>query len=137
MKVWQRLALVLVLFIALVSCGIGDSPEKAAQEWIEALVSMDGNTLMARTCAAQQGYVQEAGLWYSLIGMFGQSFTGQQAEVDLSDLNFKTVKRSGDTAQVRVTGEMRVAILAVAQSQYVDEVWTMVREEGKWKWCGP
>lgn len=35
-----------------------------------------------------------------------------------------------------MAGEIRVAVLAVAQTQQVDETWQMVREGGKWKWSG-
>jgi hypothetical protein len=46
------------------------------------------------------------------------------------------VSSSGDTAQVRVAGQIRVSILAISQTQQVDETWSMLREGGKWKWCG-
>jgi hypothetical protein len=129
METFRTIVAVVVLVSLLSACGIGDSPEKAAREWLDALLNMDGNKLMERTCAEQQEAVQEAGLWVS--------FTGEQIEADVSDLRFKTVYRSGDTARVRVTGEIRTAILAVATVEEVDEEWQMVREDGKWKWCNP
>ena len=113
-----------------------DSPERAAQEWLQASVDLDGNKLMERTCAAQQENIQEAGMWASVFNIFGQQAIGVQAKTDLSGLKFSTTSSSGNTARVRVTGQIRVAVLALAQSQKVDETWRMVKEEGKWKWCG-
>jgi photosystem II stability/assembly factor-like uncharacterized protein len=97
---------------------------------------MDGNKLMERTCAEQQESVQETGLWLSAFGVLGQSFIGQQTQTDISDLRFNVVNETGNTARVRVTGQIRTAVLAVAQTQEVDEEWLVVQEDGKWKWCG-
>jgi len=137
MRLLHVTATIVIALSVLAACGTGDSPERAAREWLEALLNMDGNELIERTCAEQRANVQTAGLWLSAFGVLGQSLTGQQAQADVSDLRFETVSRSGQTARVRVTGEIRVAILAVAQAQQVDEVWQMVWEDGKWKWCGP
>lgn len=136
MKLLRGAGLTLIGVCLLTACGTGETPESAAEEWLEALANMDGNELLERTCAEQQGNVQEAGLWLSAFAVLAQSFTGQQTEADISDLNFAVVDKSGDTARVRVSGQIRTAVLAVAQVQEVDEVWRMVREDGKWKWCG-
>jgi len=137
MKPLRAVVTIVIAASILTACGIGDSPKKAAREWLDALVNMDGNTLMDRTCTEQKEAMQEAGLWVSVVGILGQSFTGQQIEADISDVRFETVSRNGDTARVRVTGEIRVAILAFAHAQQMDEEWQMVREDGEWKWCGP
>jgi len=135
----KRATFVLLTFAlvsALTACGLGDSPEKAAQEWIQAFANLDGNKIADRTCAAQQTNVQQAGLWSSVFNLFGQRTIGQQAKTDVSGLKFTTVSSSGNTANVRVTGQIRVAVLALSQTQVVDETWRMVQEGGKWKWCG-
>lgn len=131
-----RIFLLIVVLVSLSACSLADSPEKAAREWIDALLNMDGNKLAARTCAAQQENLQNATLWLSAFAVLGEMLTGQQTEADVSDLQFTTISKSGDTAQVRITGEIRTAVLAMAQTQQVDETWQMVREEGRWKWCG-
>ena len=136
MKVLRAVAIVVIVVSVLAACGMGDSPERAAKEWLEALVNMDGNKLMERTCAEQRENVQEAGLWLSALGMLGHSFTGQRVQGDISDVRFNVVGETGNTARVRVTGQIRVAVLAFAQTQEVDEEWLMVQEDGKWKWCG-
>lgn len=130
------LLLTFALVSALTACGLGDSPEKAAQEWVQAFANLDGNKIAERTCAAQQANVQQAGLWNSVFNLFGQQTVGQQAKTDVSGLKFTTVSSGGNTANVRVIGQVRVAILALSQTQDVDEIWRMVQEDGKWKWCG-
>lgn len=136
MKVLHAVAIIVIAISVLTACGMGDSPERAAEEWLESSLNMDGNTLMERTCAEQQESVQEAGLWLSVFGILGQLFTGQQTQTDISDLRFNVVNETGNTAHVRVTGQIRTAVLAFAQTQEVDEEWLMVQEDGKWKWCG-
>jgi len=125
----------LCLLVLFVACS-GDSPEAAAKEWMQAFANLDGNKIAERTCTAQQANVQQAGMWASVFGMFGQQTIGQQSKTDISDLKFTTISSSGDTAQVRVTGQVRFAVLALSQTQDVNETWRMVREDGKWRWCG-
>lgn len=137
MKRLSLALLVIILASMLAGCGPADSPEKAAKEWLEAWANLDGNKLAERTCDAQQETVQSGAIWLSAFAALGQMFTGQRTQADISDLRFVTISRSDDTAQVRVTGEIRTAVLAIAQKQQVDETWQMVREGGKWKWCGP
>lgn len=136
MKRLSLALLVIILASMLVGCGPVDSPEKAAKEWLEAWATLDGNKLAERTCDAQQEAVQSGAIWLSAFAALGQMFTGQRTQADISDLRFVTISKSGDTAQVRVTGEIRTAVLAIAQTQEVDETWLIVREDGKWKWCG-
>jgi|SRR3989337_41687 len=115
---------------------LGDSPVKAAKEWVQAIAILDGNRIAERTCNAQQANIQEAGLWGSVFALFGQQTIGQQANTDVSELKFTRVSSNDDFAAVRVTGQIRVAVLGVSQSQNIDETWSFVRENGKWKWCG-
>jgi hypothetical protein len=138
MKQMKVAVLSLILLCVVSACGGGDSPEAAAKEWLQAMAAMDGNKIAERTCAAQQASVQQAGLWLSVFGLFGQMQLGDQAQakIDISGLTFTTVRSSGDTAAVQVSGRVRVAILAVSQAQDVNETWRMEREDGKWKWCG-
>lgn len=131
------LALLIMILLSLLSaCGPTDSPDKAAKEWLEAWTNLDGNKLAERTCDAQQENVQSGAIWVSAFAALGEMFTGQRTQVDTSDLHFVPISKSGDTAQIRVTGEIRSAVLAIAQTQEVDETWLIVREGGKWKWCG-
>ncbi len=114
-------------------------PVQGAQEWIDALVNQDGNRMLKHTCLAQREGVQETSMWFSAFAVLGQLFTNRsvQIEGDVSDLKFETVSQSGDQAQVRVYGELRMAVLGAAEAQQVDERWLMVWESETWRWCGP
>ena len=125
----------LCLIFLLVACS-SDSPEAAAKDWMQAFADLDGNKIAARTCAEQQENLQEAGMWISAFTIFGQMTIGQESQIDISDLKYATISSTDDTAQVRVTGQVRAAILALSQAQDIDETWRMVREDGEWKWCG-
>jgi hypothetical protein len=132
----SRTALFIVILMSLLSaCGLGDSPEKAAREWLKAYLSLDGNKLLERTCIDRQADVQEAGTWLSAYGMLGEMLTGQKTKADISDLHFDLISETGNSASVHVYGVMSVAVLASFESQNVDEEWQMVKEDGKWKWC--
>ncbi|MEN6479211.1 MAG: hypothetical protein ABFD20_06200 [Anaerolineales bacterium] len=134
----KRAVILVLLMLAslLVACQPSDSPEKAAREWVEASLNYDGNKMAQRTCTALQEELQNQALLLSAFAALGQMYTGQQTQGDISELHFETLNRSGDTAQVRVTGEIHVAVLAFSQAEQVDETWRMIREDGKWKWCG-
>ena len=73
-----------------------------------------------------------------LLVILSQKVFGSDVKVqgDISDLEFTTTYIDEETAHVRVTGELRVAVLGVAQALPVDETWLVIKEEGKWKWCG-
>ncbi len=129
---------VLIIACLLISCVPRDTPEQGAREWIDAIVNQDGNRVLKHTCLAQRENVQEASMWFSAFAVLGQLFTNRsvQIEGDVSDLKFETTSRDGDRAEVRVYGELRVAVLGAAQAQQVDERWQMVRENDTWRWCG-
>ena len=134
----KRLLVVMVgalCMSALTGCGGGDSPETAVREWLQAAYNMDGNKLMERTCATQQANVQQAGLWLSAFGILGQQAIGEKSKGDVSSLQFETISSGSNRAQVRVRGEVRIAILAVAQVQKIDQTIPAILEDGKWKVC--
>ena len=137
MKLVRAMAVIVMVVSILTACSMGDSPERAAKEWLEAMINLDGNKILERTCIAQRENVQTASLWNSAFAMLPQMF-GLDVKVqgDISDLEFTTTYIDEETAHVRVTGELRVAVLGVAQALPVDETWLVIKEEGKWKWCG-
>jgi uncharacterized lipoprotein len=131
--------LVLLLFVLLLSACSSDSPEAGMREWLEAALQMEGLKLADRTCSRLISAVQSAGAMNSAFLMLGQMFLGQQVnqQADLTRLRFETVSTSGSSARVRVSGEIRVAIMATFQVTPVDYTADMTLEDNRWKWCGP
>lgn len=109
-----------------------DSPEIAAMEWLEAQLNLRGVTLAERTCASQRDDVQGDATLVSALALL----VGQDVQGSISGVQFETLSIDGDTAQVKVSGETRVAVLGSSTTSVLDETWQMVREDGVWKWCG-
>jgi hypothetical protein len=128
------LAAAVVLPRLLGAIGVTDSPERAAEEWMQALLTIDSAKLAARTCGTLQKEVDDAGGWQAALG--GESVRPQDIEVDLSDLTFTTLRREGDTAVVSIHGVYRISILGVADSGEADHTCRVVREGGRWRYCG-
>jgi hypothetical protein len=134
-----KVIVILILLPSIVLAACADSPERAAREWFDAMLNLDGNTILERTCLTQRAYIQEIGLWNSAIALLPQMFgLNMESQGDVSGLEFSTIDiNSNETvASVRVSGEIRMAVLALAQSYPVDETWLMVKEDGGWRWCG-
>lgn len=100
-------------------------PETAAREWLEALQSRDSNKLTERTCMAHRANMQNE--THEFLAWIG---------ADSSDLRIEVISQNSNTAQVRVTCEIRTISSALVQIQHIDQVWQMKWEDGRWKWCG-
>ena len=132
---WSRGAAAVALMAGLVACGGDAGPTAAARAWLESVAAMDGNRTASLTCdAAQESLMMGTGFLAAAQVLSGQML-GTGADMDVSDVHFKEVSRSGDSATVHASGTMRVAILGVSQGQEMDEDIPMVREDGKWKVC--
>ena len=127
----------MLLLSMLVACQPPESPARGAQEWTEAQWKMDGNKSLERTCAAEQENMQMMGNLTAAATILAQQYIGQQdIKVDTSNLRYETFSESGSNAQVQVRGIVSTAILSFVQTQQIDDTYTMVFEDGKWKWCG-
>jgi hypothetical protein len=133
--------IITTLSMTLICCplNLGSSgPAAAAQRWLEAVADREGTAVLKLTCQAQQESVQNAGFWTAALGLLLQTegVDPQEATIDPSELTFETVVQEEDRASVQVSGTMYVGYREAALSYAVDETWTMVQEEGQWKWCG-
>lgn len=136
MRFYLLIALLLLFFLSACS---SESPETAMREWLNASLQMEGLKLAERTCDRLIPAVQSAGAMNSAFFMAGQMFVGQELDqqADLTGLRFETVSNSGGSARVRMSGEIRVAIMATFQVVPVDYTADMLLEDNRWKWCGP
>lgn len=119
--------------------GVLEGPAGAARRYLQASVAFDGNELARRTCAAQQQALMEAGLVITALDMIANYYVDmglEDVDFDISDLKFRVVSQTGDRALVRVSGEMRTSLLLLSVPAPIDDTWLMVRENGRWKYCG-
>lgn len=121
-------ALAILLIVLIAACGNeGSPPDQAAKQWFEALANGDANGLQDLTCAAQQD--SATGLTGLLAGL------GEEIELDVSGLSFKTIEQGKDTASVQVTGKIQMFLLGQKQEEEIDEAVPVVKEDGKWRVC--
>ena len=135
----NKLLIILILVLPIILSSCVESPERAAKEWFDAMLNMDGNKILDRTCIEQREVIQEWGLLNSAFAILPQLFgLNISSEGDVSGLDFSVTEINSEEtiANVRVYGEIRVAVLAFAQAYPVDETWIMVKEDGVWRWCG-
>jgi hypothetical protein len=109
------------------------------REWLEGALRMEGLKLAERTCNRLIPAVQNMGTMNSALLGIGQYLAGQSLnlQADLSSLRFEAVSRAGNSARVRVSGEIRAAIMASFQVVPMDYTVNMILEDNRWKWCGP
>lgn len=114
-----------------------DAPAEAAKEWYEAVNTMEALAADSLVCEAQREAFRremEAG---SLFFTSAESLlaSDQDIELDISDVEFRTMNQERDTATVRARGEVRAAVGSSIYSEAISERWEMVEEDGEWKWC--
>lgn len=128
--------IVLLATVVLGACGAaGDGPDVAARQWFQAIVDQDGNAAARLTCDGQQDALMTGGIALMIVSMLGNEFIGASPDLDMSDLEFRTVREDGDTATVHVGGQLRAAILLISQPTDMDQDIPMIREDGRWKVC--
>ena len=113
------------------SCG----PEEAEKEFIQASIGGDGSAALQLTCDQYKEQVLMSGILLAGVDML-VGIDPQNAEVDVSDLNFETVSESDDTATVNINGEAIMSIPGADMPQVIDVKLTVVKEDGDWKYCG-
>lgn len=132
------LFVLLLLVLVLPACS-NDSPEAGLREWLEASFQMDGLKLADRTCDHMRPVVQSYSAMNAALLLFGQQALGQELNMqsDLGQLRYERMSSSGNSARVRVTGELRAAIMGFSQATPIDYTANMTLENNRWKWCGP
>lgn len=140
---WRAVLIVLIVGVVgvggLVAARAAEGPEGAARRYLRAVVAFDGNEVARRTCAAQQQALQESGLLLTAIYALADYYLGIGADdfaFDVQDVSVTTLSRSDGRAIVGVRGVARVSFLMFSVPAPIDEAWIMVREGGRWKWCG-
>lgn len=132
-----------LLFIS----GCTSASEAGAKRWVKASAEMDRTTLSKITCADYQMDIQSMGVISSLTTYIApeiiNELTGtqlgkllQEYEIDVSDIKYEEISNSGDQAVVRAEGIMSMSVLHMPITIPVDSDYYMIKEDGRWKWCG-
>jgi hypothetical protein len=117
-----------------------DSPARAAEQWLNALVQGDADRMLDLTCGK---YVQTA----SVVGLpeligggaveeLGVADWLRDIEFDLGNLNYDAADDPAGTS-VTVSGALRVRAFGDFWLPVpLNQRWRMVEEDNTWKWCG-
>jgi predicted small secreted protein len=111
------------------SSNSGGDPTAAAKSFMEALYG--GTATDAQFCKAG-GAEAKAGLEAGK-----QALTASGATVDVSGLKYEAANQSGDAADVKVSGKLKVTVAGNSVEQdYPPFTLKMKNEDGGWKVCG-
>jgi len=135
--------LILLLFVS----GCTSASEAGAKRWVKASAEMDWPTMSKLTCAEYQNSIQTLGVVSSLTTYIApeiiNELTGtelgkllQEYKIDVSDIDYEQVSISNDQAVVHAEGSISASILHMPITIPVDSDYYMIKESGKWKWCG-
>lgn len=131
------------------------TPVYAAEDWFDAMWAMDSEKVLDRTCDQE--------IWVSNAVASGSSITGlidylnitqipgldevavpgvdldglkDEFEIDRSRIEFAEVMNDGETAVVTVQGQLRFRVFKGWYPYRLNETWSIVQEDERWKWCG-
>lgn len=127
--------------ILLAACGVNENdPAAVSRALTEAVIKGDGNTISRYICQAKQREFQTIGIGGGLLNNMsidsglGLS-VGLGVDVDLRELNYRTTTRTNSTAEVHITGQLRMSVLGFYESIPVNDRMRMIHEDGRWKHC--
>lgn len=110
----------MILLAACSSSGGGGNPAEVVEQYLEAKVSADENTMRGLLCSAMEANLSAE----------ASSFAGLNARVENMDCT-----RDGDANSVTCTGNI-VATYGNEESEFPLSSYAVVLEDGDWKWCG-
>lgn len=108
------------------------SPADAVKGFFDAVFAGEDVTALICTSNAEQAAAIAQGM-----ETMRETLTSSGAEIDTSGLTYTVKSESGDTAEVEVSGNIKVTVSGVSQDQPYPAVPVPVRNEGgTWKVCG-
>ncbi len=128
--------MVMVLSLFLVGCGssFGQSPADSLKELFQNLFA---DNIVDYICkdAGPEGLAALGGL---ADAKENAKNLGGKIELNIDKMKFETVKEDGNNASVKVWGVMKITLLGQSQDlEFPEGTIPMVKEDGKWKMCGP
>ncbi len=109
----------LLLIVAACTSSAGD-PAKAVEQYLTAKVAGDETTLRGLLCSSMESDLQRE----------VTSFQGLDATLD-----GMSCQRQSDTNVVTCTGKI-VAVYGTENTEFPLTSYSVVQEDGQWKWCG-
>ncbi len=118
----RGLTLLLLLVVALAACSSsgGGDPAKVVEQYLQAKVVSDEQTLRGLLCSSME----------SDLSVEASSFAGLDAKLD-----GMSCQRQGDSNVVACTGKI-VTTYGTEQREFPLTSYSVVQEDGEWKWCG-
>jgi len=122
-KMQPKWLLMGIVVMVLAACGGGGSgdPAKTVEQYLTAKINGEQDTMRGLLCSALE----------STLASEAQSFATVSG-VTLEDMK---CTRDGDTDVVRCEGKI-VAQYGTEQTEFPLTAYTVVQEDGEWKWCG-
>ncbi len=133
MKWLCKLILSIMILLIVSACSASNAPANAAKEWFIATNTNDALKADDLVCNANKEDFRSQMKLFIVITLI----SNQDIELDVSKLEFKTVKLIGENAaHVNVQGDFRALVGGVIQGETIDRTWLMVKENDTWVWCG-
>jgi hypothetical protein len=133
----KALSLMVACLFLLTACGGtgggggggGGDPAAAAKAFFEAAFTGKGDAA-ALVCKAGGDDFKKG------MDTIKSSLTASGATIDVSGLKFETANQSGDSADVKVSGKMKLTASGTSMDQDFPATTIKMKNEGGWKVCG-
>lgn len=126
----------IILLFVLSGCGQEtDDPSAVAEEWFEAMTTIDSAKAMRLTCRQYRDDIETFGL---LVGasLFIVEMEPDNVEADISDVTFSVIEQTSNTAVVNIKGDVFFSIHGAPTYDYINLNLFLLKEDGNWKVCG-
>ena len=135
--------------VALIAAACGSpaaAPDVVVLRWMQAFAAQDGQTVARLTCKANQTDTQNARLLSMAFGSAAPTFGvgggggggglgGGNTVYDVSNLQYATAFADGQSAQVKVTGFLRVSSGMISQTVAMNSTIPLIHEQDQWRVC--
>lgn len=136
MKKLFPLFFITCLFLAGCSSNTSEA-EKVAREWFLAVNKMDSLKADSLVCSEVKSEFRQNLAINSAIYLFaGQLNKDIKIDIDDSEMKYQATSISNNEVNISVSGEIRGSISGMVSSDILEEEWKIIKEDGKWKWCG-